>query len=365
MRMNIPCEIIGDTYPGCVFAQAPQNVYWETTIACDLDCKHCRADANPNRHPDELSYEQATSLMRSIKSMGSLLVLTGGDPMKREDLFDLMRFGRKLKIPMAITPSTTPLLTRDVVAKYRKLNVAAMGVSLDGPTAAVHDSFRNVDGTFVRSIQALEAAREFNLPVQVNTSVTTETIPHLQALYELLSEHATPPVRRWSLFLLVPVGRGIELGLPSAEQVEQLFDWVYATAAHAPFHVSTVEAPHYRRYFLQRKLAEGVPADQIQKLARKMGFGVRDGNGVIFVSHLGEVYPAGFLPYPLLGNVKDQPLEEIYRDSPELLQLRDAENLKGRCGRCEFRWVCGGSRARAYGMLHDPFQEDPLCAYNP
>jgi radical SAM protein len=365
MRMNIPCEIKGDTYSGCVFSQAPQNVYWETTIACDLDCKHCRADANPNRHPDELSFDQAKSLMRSIKSMGSLLVLTGGDPMKREDLFDLIRFGRELKLPMAITPSTTPLLTRGVIAKYRELNLAAMAVSLDGPTAEIHDSFRKVDGTFVRSVQALEAAREFNLPVQVNTSVTTETIPHLQALYELLSEHATPPVRRWSLFLLVPVGRGVELGLPSAEQVEQLFGWVYTTAAHAPFHISTVEAPHYRRYFLQRKLEEGVSPDQIQKLARKMGFGVRDGNGVIFVSYLGEVYPAGFLPYPLLGNVKDRPLDKIYRDSTELQRLRDAENLKGRCGRCEFRWVCGGSRARAYGMLQDPFQEDPLCAFSP
>lgn len=297
--------------------------------------------------------------------MGSMLVLTGGDPMKREDLFDLMRLGRELKVPTAITPSTTPLLTRDVVAKYRELNVVAMGVSLDGPTAAIHDSFRKVDGTFVRSVQALEAAREFNLPVQVNTSVTSETIPHLQALYELLSEHATPPVRRWSLFLLVPVGRGVELGLPSAEQVEELFGWVYATAARAPFHISTIEAPHYRRFFLQRKLEEGLSPEQIQKLVRKMGFGVRDGNGVIFVSHLGEVFPAGFLPFPLLGNVKDRPLEEIYRGSPELLQLRDAENLKGRCGRCEFKWVCGGSRARAYGMLQDPFQEDPLCAYCP
>ncbi|MBN1656742.1 MAG: TIGR04053 family radical SAM/SPASM domain-containing protein [Deltaproteobacteria bacterium] len=363
--MAVPVEIRGDTFPGSVYAQAPQNVYWETTIACDLDCKHCRADANPNRHPLELSFEQGKELMRSVKAMGSLMVLTGGDPMKREDIFDLMSFGREIKLPMAVTPSTTPLLTRDIIAKFRDLNMAAMGVSLDGPSAEVHDSFRKVTGTFARSMLALDAAREFKLPVQVNTSITTETIPHLQALYELLRDQATPPVRRWSLFLLVPVGRGVELGLPSALQVEQLFGWVYSISAQAPFHVSTVEAPHYRRFFIQRKLEEGIPREQLQKMARKMGFGVRDGNGVIFVSHLGEVYPAGFLPYPLLGNVKDRPISEIYRDSPALQELRDAHRLKGRCGRCEFKWVCGGSRARAYGMLQDPFQEDPLCAFYP
>jgi radical SAM protein with 4Fe4S-binding SPASM domain len=222
-----------------------------------------------------------------------------------------------------------------------------------------------VKGTFDRTIEVLKMAREFDLPVQVNTSMTRETLPYLNDLYRLLSDTLSPPVRRWSLFLLVPVGRGMQLGVPSPMEVENLFGWIYSIADDAPFHVSTVEAPHYRRYWLQQKLAQGVELEKIQRSGRKMGFGIRDGNGIVFVSHLGEVFPAGFLPHPLLGNVKEQSLADIYRDSEALQMLRDADHLKGRCGRCDFRWMCGGSRARAYGMLGDPFQEDPLCAYIP
>lgn len=355
----------GGRYPGFVFSRAPRNIYWETTQACDLACKHCRADANDRRDPAELTTEQGRELMRCAKRMGSMLVLTGGDPMKREDIFELIGYGREQHLPLAVTPATTPLLQRSQVSEFRRLGVMALGVSLDGSTAARHDGFRQVEGTFQRAMQALDWAREVGLAVQVNTTVTADTMSDLPDLYELLARGAHPPVRRWSLFLLVPVGRGTELGVPTAGQVEDLFAWIYRISARAPFHVSTVEAPHYRRYFLQRKLSEGVGPDELDGLGASMGFGIRDGNGVIFVSHTGEVFPAGFLPYPCLGDVKQTPLDILYRESPFLQELRDADRFRGRCGRCEFRWICGGSRARAFGMLGDPFESDPLCAYEP
>jgi radical SAM protein len=364
--MNLQAELVDKTaYPGYVYAKAPRNVYWEMTIACDLACQHCRANAIPHRDPLELTTEEGKALMRDVKEMGSMLILTGGDPMKRQDLFELIAYAREIGLPRGITPSTTPALTRDAIRRFAELGVATMGISLEGPRPEVHDTFRGVPGTFERSMEALQWAGEFHIPVQVNTTVTRQTVPHLPSLYRLLREEASPAVRRWSLFLLVPVGRGAGLELPSANEVEELFAWVYSISQEAPFNVSTVEAPHYRRYWIQRKLQEGMSLEEIQKLGMKMGFGIRDGNGVIFVSHRGEVYPAGFLPYPFLGSLRTQPLSSIYRNSPFLLELRDMDRLKGKCGRCEFRWVCGGSRARAYGITADPMESDPFCAYEP
>lgn len=353
------------SYPGYVYGEAPRNVYWEMTIACPLACKHCRADAIRDRDPLELSFTEAKQLIDDIKSMGSMLVLTGGDPMMRPDLFDLIAYAREIGVPTSITPSTTPTVTRDAIRRFKELGIAALGVSLDGPNAKVHDAFRGVEGTFDHSQDALRWAREFHIPVQINTTVTTETLPHLSEMFTLLRDTAAPPVRRWSLFLLVPVGRGAELGVPTAHQVEELFQWVYDTAKDAPFHVGTVEAPHYRRFWLQRKIEEGLSERQLASVGKRMGLGMRDGNGVIFVSHRGEVYPAGFLPYPLLGNVRERPLSEIYRNTDALTALRDMDALNGKCGICEFRWACGGSRARAYSMTGDPMGSDPFCEYEP
>jgi len=223
-------QLAGERYPGMIYGDAPRNVYWEMTIACDLACKHCRADAIHTRDPRELNGEEARAMLRDIKAMGSMLILTGGDPMKRPDLFDLIEYGRSIDLPISITPSTTPTLTREVVRRFKELGIAAMGVSLDAPTAEVHDAFRGIDGTFERSQLALGWAREFKIPVQVNTTVTTGTMPHLPALYTLLKERHAPPVRRWSLFLLVPVGRGTDLGIPTAGQIEKLFGWGYTAA---------------------------------------------------------------------------------------------------------------------------------------
>lgn len=358
-------ELVGTTYPGLMFDVAPRNVYWETTLSCDLACEHCRANAIDHRDPAELTTEEGKALMREVHGMGSLLVLTGGDPLKRPDIFELIEYGRSLPIHVAVTPAVTPRLERATVARFAELGVNAMGLSLDGPNALVHDGFRNVPGTFDRSMQALAWARELGVDVQINTTITARTLPHVKAMYELLRTQASPPVKRWSLFLLVPTGRGIQLGVPTPAQIEELFAWVYSIADDAPFRVGTTEAPHYRRYWIERKLAEGAPLASIRGRAKAMAFGIRDGNGVVFVSHLGDVYPAGFLPYPLLGNVRERSLAEIYRDHPALRELRDPASYHARCGRCEYKWACGGSRARAYAMTGDSLGEDPLCGYDP
>lgn len=363
--MKAPPQLAGVPYSGYVYRDAPRNVYWETTLACDLACQHCRANAIRARDPLELTEDEARAMMRDIKAMGSILILTGGDPLKRPDLWDLVAYGRSIGLPMSITPSATPALTSHAVRRCKELGVAALGISLDGPSPEVHDAFRGVRGTFERSMAALAWARDVDLPVQVNTTVTATTLPHVPALYQLLRDHGHPPVRRWSLFLLVPVGRGVQLHVPTPAAITSLFEWVYQVAKDAPFHVSTVEAPHYRRFWIQRQLAEGASHETIGHAAKRMGFGVRDGNGVIFVSHRGDVYPAGFLPYPLLGNVRTTPLSTIYRDSPLLAVLRDMDALRGKCRSCEFRWACGGSRARAYAITGHPLESDPFCDYQP
>ena len=230
---DLGTRIAGSRYPGHVYEAAPRNVYWETTIACDLACRHCRANAIASPDPGQLSTEEGMALMRDVKAMGSMLILTGGDPMKRSDLFQLLGYAREIHLPVSITPSTTPTLTRADVERFRALGVAAMGVSLDGPSPEVHDAFRGVSGTFGHSMNALGWARENHLPVQVNTTVTRDTLPHLPAMYRLLRDEASPPVKRWSLFVVVPVGRGTELAAPGAEEIEQLLGRNVRCRGHA------------------------------------------------------------------------------------------------------------------------------------
>lgn len=356
----IPSVLVERPQPGLVFAEAPLNVYWESTIACGLSCKHCRAEARPEPAPDELTTAEAEALIESVRVLGSMLIVTGGDPLERRDLDALIAGARKKHVPVAITPAVTPKLTRDSLVRLKELGIAALGLSLDAPRAAIHDGFRAVEGTFDRTIEALGWARELGIPVQINTTITTETIPHLPELHRLLCEHA-PPVKRWLLFLLVPIGRGLELGVPTAREVEDVFGWIYDAAEKSPFHVGTVEAPHYRRYWIQRRTAEGATPDEIRQAARRMHFGMRDGNGIIFVSHRGDVLASGFLPSPAIGNVRDTPLEVLYRTSPALEALRNPDGFHGACGRCDYRWSCGGSRARARATGLDAFGSDPLC----
>lgn len=335
------------------FHQAPLLVLWEVTRACQLVCTHCRAEAMPQAAPEQLSTEEALDLLREMQEMGTpLVVLTGGDPLLRPDVYQLVERGVELGLRMTMTPSVTPQLTSTAMDRLREAGLCRLAVSLDSAVAEVHDGMRGIPGTYERTLDAMRYAREIGLSLQVNTTVTRTTLPTLDRMAPLLEELGG--IDLWSVFFMVPVGRADLDEVPSAEEMEAAFEILYRGARGASFAVKATEAPHYRRYALQQPDAAGRPPMA----------GVNDGNGILFVDHTGEVFPSGFLPVSS-GNVRQQRLRDIYREAPLFQDLRDPDRLDGKCGLCEFRKVCGGSRARSYAMSGDPLAPEPCCLYIP
>ena len=349
---------------GFVYDRAPMLVYWETTLACGLACRHCRATAQPERNPLELTTEEGYRLLDEITKFGRPyphLVLTGGDPLNRPDLHDLVCAATERGIGASLAPAATDLLTREVMASLHEAGVQNISLSIDGSDAARHDGFRMVPGTFEKTLQAAKWAREVGLPIQVNTLVTDETLADLPAIYELM---LTMDIMRWSLFMLITTGRGSSLHEVSPADSERLNAWAFSLVKRSPFQIKTTEATHYRRLAIKHMQAAGMSADEILRTSVGRGFGIRDGNGIVFINHDGTVNPSGFLPIPL-GNVRTSSIVELYRDHEVMLALRNPEGFKGRCGMCEYGRVCGGSRARAYARTGDPLEADPLCPYVP
>jgi radical SAM protein with 4Fe4S-binding SPASM domain len=339
------------------FSQAPFLVIWEVTRACDLACLHCRASAEPCRHPLELTTEEGFQLLDEIREFGDpLVVFTGGDPLKRTDLYDLLQYSVGLGLRTTVTPSATPLLTAGAIDRFLQCGVSRMAVSLDGPDADAHDGFRRVAGSFDRTIFALEHARSIGLETQVNTTVTRLNRDALPRIADLV---AVAGARLWSVFFLVATGRALRSDDLDADAYEDVFRYLYDLSKTAPFDIKTTEAQHYRRYAAQRRKREG-------GVARSTGApaGINDGKGFVFISHTGEILPSGFLPVSA-GNVRDQGLGETYRTSPLFVALRNADRLRGKCGVCEYRNLCGGSRSRAYALTGDWLGEDPRCLYLP
>jgi AdoMet-dependent heme synthase len=252
-------------------------------------------------------------------------------------------------------------LTRDVLVRLKRHGIEGLGLSLDGSTAARHDSIRCVPGTFALTFEALQWAGELKMPVQVTSLVAAETADDLPAIFDLLKGFA---VTRWSLFFLISVGRGKVLEPVTPEEGEKLMEWIFDISRTAPFTVATTEAPCYRRVALQRMRTKGMTGDEMKSAVVARGFGVRDGHGVMFVSHTGDICPAGFLPL-VAGNVRSDQVAEVYRDSPVFEALHDSSLFQGECGRCEYGPLCGGSRARAFAATGNPLAEDPFCAYQP
>jgi len=341
------------------FDEAPLLVIWETTQACDLSCVHCRASAAPLRHPSELSTEEGYRLLDQIREFGNpLMVFTGGDPLKRPDLFLLLRRSVALGLRTNVSPSATPLLTRAVVREFKECEVARMAISLDGPDAASHDAFRGVPHTFDCAVEALEEAREIGLDTQIQTTVTRRNMHRLD---EIAAVVAKMKARMWSVFFLVVTGRALAGDDLTGEEYEQVFEKLHEISKWAPFEIKTTEAMHYRRY-LARHREEPEQPDSQRTVWRTAG--VSDGRGFVFVSHTGEVFPSGFLPI-YAGNVRSGLLTDIYRNSVLFRTLRDADARHGKCGICEYRRLCGGSRARAYALTGDYRAEDPRCIYLP
>jgi radical SAM protein len=362
------------------FDETPFLAIWEITQSCDLACKHCRAAAQPIAHPDELTNAEGKALIDQIAAMGvPIFVFTGGDPIKRADVFELIRYAANQGVQVALTPSATPLLTREAIFKMKEAGLVRLGISLDGSTPEIHDAFRGLSGTYARTIQAIEWANEAGIPIQVHSTISRHNAADLDNLCALFERLA---IIMWNVFFLVPVGRGQLDDLLSGEEFEQVFAKIYELSHRVSFQIKTTEAMHYRRYLLQHNLEEhqighghphaapqkyepGAPtADAKTRNASWATRRVNDGKGFLFISHTGNVYPSGFLPIHA-GNIRQTPLAEIYRNAPIFKSLRDTSKLEGKCGACEYKEICGGSRARAYAVTGDPLAQEPCCIYQP
>jgi radical SAM protein len=363
------------------FARAPFIVIWEVTRACALACLHCRADAIARRDPRELTTSEGMALIDQVRSFADpppLFVLTGGDPMRRPDLVELVRHAAGVGLTVALTPSGTAAATRSRLADLRDAGLSRLAVSLDGPDADTHDRFRGVRGSYDWTVKIIEAATDLGIPLQINSTVGRLTYPHLQAMAGRMREL---PIVLWAVFFLIATGRGAALEQITAQECERVLHFLHDLASTVPFGIKTTEAPHYHRVLRQRLAAvpppgtrSSIPGERPQAAVPPQPVAptrpvrstrsVTDGNGFLFIDHLGQICPSGFLPM-VCGSVRQEPLVSIYREHPLFLQLRDPDALEGKCGRCEFRQLCGGSRARAYAATGSPLGADPLCLYQP
>jgi radical SAM protein len=349
------------------FDKAPFTIAWEVTRACAYACVHCRADALHKRDPRELSTWEARNLIDRLASFGNnpILIFTGGDPMMRPDLFELIAYASERGLRCSLTPTATALPTTGRLEKARDAGIRRVALSLDAPRAEIHDDFRQVKGSWQRTMDTLHRAHAVGLSVQVNTTVARHNIEILHEMVPFIQEVGAV---QWSVFFLVPTGRAMAEQMITAEQHERVFNWLYDLAQVAPFDIKATAAPMYRRVAIQRKRTsgDGKPvtfqsagfqyADGLNRPTR----GVNDGNGFLFISHIGEIQPSGFLPVTA-GLVREHDVVDIYQHSKIFKDLRNPALYKGVCGSCQFRDVCGGQRGRAFGLTGDYLESDPAC----
>ena len=350
------------------FNQAPFLVIWEVTRACALACVHCRADAIHRRDPRELTTDEGYRLIDQVRAFGlrpPLFVLTGGDPMRRPDLTDLVRYAAGTGLTVALTPSGTAAATRARLAELKAAGLSRVAVSLDGPTPETHDAFRGVRGSYAWTMRIIESVIELGLPLQINSTISRRTLSDFDAMAARVAEF---PLTLWALFFLIQTGRGASLAQITDMECERLLHRLYDLSLTSPFGIKTTEAPHYRRVVWQReaaRLRSGLPAQAVERGRQlRAPRSVNDGNGFVFINHLGNICPSGFLPVAR-GNVRTASLADVYRTDEVFSRLRNANALMGKCGRCGFRELCGGSRSRAFAATGAVMASDPLCAYEP
>jgi len=369
----------------------PFMVIWETTMACDLACKHCRAEAIAERDPLSLTTDEGKMLLDQIEQFGKprpLVILTGGDPFKRDDIFELVEYGTAIGLPLAVSPSGTPSLNRPNLQRLKDAGAKAISLSIDGSNPAIHDAFRGVDGSFDMTVSGWHDTLDVGLKVQLNTTVTRYNLYDLPNIFRLAQDVG---VMTWSVFFLVPTGRGKVEDEITPQEYEDVMNWLYD--AGKLLSVKTTEGHHYKRVVLQRTLLDRKGLDPVdvmrlgetyQRLyqhfldvadfdnvrevtedrTRRAPLHINAGNGFVFISRRGDVFPSGFMPVSA-GNVRDIVLPDIYREAPLFRDLRNPAKLEGRCGACEFNKICGGSRSRAYAVSGNPLAEEPFCAYEP
>jgi AdoMet-dependent heme synthase len=377
-------------HPAYELGDRPFMVIWETTQACDLACKHCRAEASPKLDPLALTTEQAKELIDQIEKFGKprpIVIFTGGDPFKRHDLFDLIQYGSHIGLPVCVSPSGTPLLNAENLKRVKYSGAKAISLSIDGSDCDKHDNFRGVVGSFEWTTNGWREARKIGLKVQINTTVTRYNLLDLPEIFRLVSQIGA---MTWSLFFLVPTGRGKKEDEISPAEYEAVMNFLYDVSHFIS--AKPTEGHHYKRVVLQRTILEKkglcwrqyMPqhpiyhqlSTMLSNVIREEGLTQTTGelhrtpmhinaaNGFVFISQRGEVFPSGFLPLSA-GNIRDTSLTEIYCNSKLFQDLRNPDQFGGRCGVCEFKTVCGGSRSRAFAMTGDPFAEEAFCNYQP
>lgn len=355
--------IIGaeSTVPAQTEPMPLQVVFWEITKACDLACPHCRAVAKRYRDPQELSIDECRHVIDQLSSMGGpILVFSGGDPLKRDDLFDLVSYARQQGLQVGVTPSASPLLTPRVLDRLRDLGVSPVVLSLDAPDADTHDSFRRSPGTFARTLASIRYQRSLGVTSWVNTALLPHNRRRLSEMATLLVELE---VQAWNLLAVIPIGRGRKVDLLVAREYEELFNRLYDLSSSVPFSIHVSYAPHYRRIIYQRLAQErALDTPRARKLLAPAPMAA---DGSLFIDHQGNVCPSGVFPVSG-GNVRRRSLFDIYFHASHFQELRDPVRLKGKCGRCEFLPLCrGGSRARAHAVTGDYLEADPACPYEP
>ncbi|MGC8655520.1 MAG: TIGR04053 family radical SAM/SPASM domain-containing protein [Thermoplasmata archaeon] len=359
------------------FNMKPILIFWETTKACDLACKHCRASAITNALPDEMNVDQSINFINQIKDFGPpypVLILTGGDIMKKNGLEIILQKTKELGIPVSMSPSATPLLNENAFEMMKRYGVKSLSLSLDGARAETHDWLRGIDGTYERTIRLSKEIISRGFTLQINTAVFRRNVYELPYILKILIDNR---IKTWEVFFLIKTGRGIDREDLNADEYEDVNNFLEFASRYGIV-IRTVESPIFRRIMFERQSSEYNGGQIYKSLVEKtkeilggpsgkvMGHtsNTRDGKGIIFVSHNGDVNPSGFLPLKL-GNVKEKSIVEIYQNNEILRKLRDPSNFKGRCGACEYGDICGGSRSRAYSYYGDIFQEDPRCSYIP
>ncbi len=350
-------SLLEDGSPAC------RLIAWEVTRSCNLACRHCRAAAHMEPYPGELSREEALALVETFPQVGRpIVIFTGGDPMMRPDVYELVRRTHDLGLVCAFSPNGT-LITRESARRIREAGVDRCSISIDGADAASHDAFRMVPGAFDAAVRGMRHLTEAGVPFQINTTVTRSNLSSFKSIFELCQRLGAVA---WHIFLLVPTGRGAEISdqVISGEEYEEALRWYSRIRKPTSLHLPATCAPHYYRIMRQMAREEGVSVD-----AENFGMdahtrGCLGGTGFCFISHTGQVQPCGYLELDC-GNVRTTPFPKIWRESAYFRQFRDQSCYKGKCGVCEYHKVCGGCRARAYNMGGSHMDEEPLCTYVP
>jgi heme b synthase len=342
----------------------PRLVFWELTSACNLRCVHCRACPAEERSPDELSTEEGMRLIDQIASFAKpVLVLSGGEPLVRPDVFEIAKYAASSGLRVALATNGT-LVTPEIVRRAKESGIQRVSVSIDGPDAESHDGFRRVPGCFEAAWQGVEHFKAAGMPFQINTTVTKHNVESLPEILLMAVERGAAALH---IFLLVPAGCGKEIAdeeMITPEEYERVLNWLYDRSKDSQIGLKATCAPHYFRVMRQRAHAEGTKITAETHGFEAMTKGCLAGSGVCFVSHAGEVYPCGYLPVSA-GNVRERHFREIWEDAEVFRILRDDANLRGKCGYCEYRRVCMGCRARAYGCTGDYLGPEPYCVYEP